>query len=233
VGVVDTATDRPYRSEQPRLPTRCRNTHDMYCCETQAQPGRLALGRSHAISNASTAARQEEPRAGCLCSWVRCSGERDGPDRGRTATGFGPFGHFKAVRCAGCSVCWLFGAGRVVGVCGPVGVARAVAAPVAVRWHRDDSCAVDGVRAGQASGSRPGSSARHLRRRRRVWGIGGSGVTRPVGSAWGAEIGVITAAAAAAGTRFAAGTVPVWRLAMALSRARLLTPGWPDFTGRQ
>lgn len=50
----------------------------------------------------------------------------------------------------------------------------------------------------------------------------------PAGSAWADAIAAIAAAAAAAGARFCLGEVPVWQVAVTVSAARLLLPGWPD-----
>lgn len=49
----------------------------------------------------------------------------------------------------------------------------------------------------------------------------------PAGSAWADAVAVIAAAAAAVGSRFGLGEVPVWQVAAAVSAARLLSPGWP------
>jgi hypothetical protein len=54
----------------------------------------------------------------------------------------------------------------------------------------------------------------------------------PAGSAWADAIAAILAAAAAVGTRFSLGAVPVWQAAAAVSAARLLAPGWPVPAGR-
>jgi hypothetical protein len=49
----------------------------------------------------------------------------------------------------------------------------------------------------------------------------------PAGSAWADAIAAVGAAAAAAGARFSLGEVPIWQVAVAVSTARLLLPGWP------
>jgi hypothetical protein len=49
----------------------------------------------------------------------------------------------------------------------------------------------------------------------------------PAGSAWGDAIAAIGAAASALAARFGIGEVPLWRVAVAISAARLLLPGWP------
>jgi hypothetical protein len=56
----------------------------------------------------------------------------------------------------------------------------------------------------------------------------------PAGSAWADAIAAILAAAAAAAlaARFGIGEVPVWQAAVAVSAARLLSPGWPSPVGR-
>jgi hypothetical protein len=58
----------------------------------------------------------------------------------------------------------------------------------------------------------------------------------PAGSAWADAIAAILAAAAALAARFGiggdVGAVPVWEAAVAVSAARLLSPGWPAPAGR-
>lgn len=49
----------------------------------------------------------------------------------------------------------------------------------------------------------------------------------PAGSAWADALAAIHAAAAAVGSRFVLGEVPVWQAAVAVSAAMLLSPGWP------
>ncbi len=50
----------------------------------------------------------------------------------------------------------------------------------------------------------------------------------PAGSSWADAIAVITASAVAVAARFGLGEVAVWEVAVAVSMARLLAPGWPD-----
>jgi len=50
---------------------------------------------------------------------------------------------------------------------------------------------------------------------------------RPAGSAWADAVAAVTAAAAAVPARFGVGEVAVWEVAVAVSAARLLAPGWP------
>jgi hypothetical protein len=54
----------------------------------------------------------------------------------------------------------------------------------------------------------------------------------PAGSAWADALAAIDAVAAAVGSRFVLGAVPVWQVATAVSAARLLAPGWPSPDGR-
>jgi hypothetical protein len=49
----------------------------------------------------------------------------------------------------------------------------------------------------------------------------------PAGSAWGDAVAAVLAAARAAAARFGIGEVAVWEVAVAVSAARLLAPGWP------
>jgi hypothetical protein len=54
----------------------------------------------------------------------------------------------------------------------------------------------------------------------------------PAGSAWADAIVAVLAAAAALRARFGVGEVPLWSVAVAVSGARLLSPGWPAPAGR-
>jgi hypothetical protein len=49
----------------------------------------------------------------------------------------------------------------------------------------------------------------------------------PAGSGWADAVAVITAAAATVAAGFGIGEVAVWEVAVAVSAARLLAPGWP------
>jgi hypothetical protein len=49
----------------------------------------------------------------------------------------------------------------------------------------------------------------------------------PAGGGWADAVAAIVAAAAAVAGRFAVSTVPVWSWVSAVSRGRLLAPGWP------
>lgn len=54
----------------------------------------------------------------------------------------------------------------------------------------------------------------------------------PAGSGWADAIAAIGAAAAAVGARFSVGEVAVWQVAVTVSAAGLLLPGWPAPTDR-
>jgi hypothetical protein len=49
----------------------------------------------------------------------------------------------------------------------------------------------------------------------------------PAGSAWADAVAAVVAAAGAVAARFGVGEVAVWEVAVAVSAARLLAPGWP------
>lgn len=184
---------------------------------------------------------EERLRSGGLAC-PGCGGVLTGWGRARARTVRGPDGPVQMVprrsRCTGCR-------------------ATHVLLPVLVLLRRADTAVVIGAAlAAKAAGlghrqiaarlRRPATTVRGWLRRfaARVEAVRGV-FTRwcraldpdpvlpgPAGSAWADAIAAVTAAGQAFMTRFRIVEVPLWQVAVAVSAARLLAPGWPASSDR-
>lgn len=144
----------------------------------------------------------------------------------------------RRARCAACAVTQVLLPVTVLlrRAYGAAAIVAALAGRAVGRGHRSIAAGID-VPAGTVRGWLRRMAGRLERVRQVFIGVASAaGVDQPIaigaGCAWADMMAAVGAAAAALRTRFGSagrvGVVTPWRVAVACSAGRLLSPGWPD-----